>query len=277
VTELDTERSVNDSEHELREDVYDGKAVSPDAEDLPQRGLDDLSPAASDRIRQFMAESTVRGGASPGDVADLYTAQEIVDDDDATSYLDRRFVHGDVPTDWRSFQDELSTAYLDGLPGTTGAALLAQVREQTARMQSGRSIFDDPEDDELDEYLETERIKGRDPNLTDLAADARRAIERHIISDVLCYGVAPYKVMQLREQLRADGDERGLQYLDLPFELGDRPADWDGLRDRALMARARLESLGIDSASVFGQVDAAHPEADAAELLRLLEERDHRR
>jgi hypothetical protein len=267
---------VNDSEHELREDVFTGGEELPDGADLPARGLDDLSPAASDRIRQFMADATVRGGASPGDVADLYTSQEIVEDDDATAYLDRRFVHGDVPADWRSFQDELSAAYLDGLPGTTGAALLAQVREQIARIQSGRSIFDDPDDDELDEYPDISRIEGRDPHLTDLDAESRRAIERHIISDVLCYGVAPYKVMQLRERLRADGNERGLQYLDLPFELGDRPADWDGLRDRALMARARLESIGVDSSAVYERMDAAHPEADASELLRIIEDREHR-
>jgi hypothetical protein len=267
---------VNDSEHELREDLFSADEGLPDTADLPVRGLDDLSPAAGDRIRQFMAEATVRGGASPGDVADLYTSQEIVEDLDATAYLDRRFVHGEVAQDWRSFQDELSAAYLDGLPGTTGAALLAQVRQQNARIRTGRSIFDDPDDDELDEYPDVTRIDGRDPHLTDLDAESRRAIERHIISEVLCYGVAPYKVMQLRERLRADGNERGLQYLDLPFELGDRPDDWDGLRNRALMVRARLESIGVDSSAVYERMDAAHPQVDASELLQIIEEREHR-
>ncbi len=268
---------MNDSEHDLRESVYDAEGTSAETTDLPQRGLDDLGPAASDRIRQFMADATVRGGASPGDVADLYTSQEIVDDDDATAYLDRRFVHGEVLNDWRTFQDTLSEVYLEGRPGTTGASLLAEALKARAPARAARSIFDDPEDDDFEEYEDTSALSDRDPNLTDLDYESRRAIERHIISEVLCYGVAPYKVMQLRERLRDDGNERGMQYLDLPFELGDRPADWDGLRDRALMARARLESLGLDSSNIYGQMDASHPEADASELLRLIEEREHRR
>jgi hypothetical protein len=68
-----------------------------------------------------------------------------------------------------------------------------------------------------------------------------------------------------------------LQYLDLPFELGDRPADWDGLRDRALMVRARLESYGVDPAEAFAQTEMGHPTVEASELLSLLDERDHRR
>jgi hypothetical protein len=93
-----------------------------------------------------------------------------------------------------------------------------------------------------------------------------------IISEVLCYGVAPYKVMQLREDLRAAGDERSLQYLDLPFELGDRPSDWDSLRDRALMTRSRLESLGIDPSAAYAQADGHHPDVPAANLLHLVED-----
>jgi len=222
-----------------------------------------------------MAESTVRGGASPADVADLYTSQEIVDDDYATAYLDRRFVHGEVLADWRSFQDSLSAAYLDAQTGTSAETLLERMRRDEGHRRAQRSIFDDPDEDEL-LLLEgqTERLDGRDPLLTDLTGEARRAIERHIISEVLCYGVAPYKVMQLREGLRADGDERALQYLDLPFELGDRPTDWDGLRDLALMVRARLEGLGIDPSGAFSQADTMHPTVDASELLSLLDERD---
>jgi len=239
--------------------------------------MDDLSSAAADRIQHFMADSTVRGGASPADVADLYTSQEIVDDDEATAYLDRRFVHGEVLADWRSFQDQLSGAYLDAPPGTTGEGLLERVRHFEDLLRRPRSIFDDPDEDEiLDEDL-GERMEDRDPRLADLTEAGRRAVERHIISEVLCYGVAPYKVMQLREALRTDGDERALQYLDLPFELGDRPVDWDGLRDRALMVRSHLEGIGVDPADTYGQVETTHPNAEAAELLTLLEERDPRR
>jgi hypothetical protein len=238
--------------------------------------MDDLSSAAADRIQRFMAESTVRGGASPSDVADLYTSQEIVDDDQATEYLDRRFVHGDVLDDWRELQDRLSGAYLDGQPGATADGLLERVRNQVNLLRAPRSIFDDPDEDDLLEEIRNERIDDRDPNLGDLAEQSRRMIERHIVSEVLCYGVAPYKVMQLREWLRTDGDERALQYLDLPFELGDRPADWDGLRDRALMLRARLEGLGVDPSNAYDQADANHPNVDVGELLAILEERDPR-
>jgi hypothetical protein len=282
--DANAEESVNDSEHELRDDAtMPGECpaeLSDDAAqvtDAPSPALDDLAPAAADRIRQFMAESTVRGGASPADVADLYTSQEIVDDDEATAYLDRRFVHGEVPVDWRELQDRLSWAYLDGLPGTTAEMLLQNISLLAARQLSARSIFDDPDEEELVEELRTIPIEGRDPLLSDLSDVSRRAIERHIISEVLCYGVAPYRVMELREDLRTDGDERALQYLDIPFELGDRPADWDQLRDRALMVRAQLERRGVDSGVVFVQVDVSNPNVTAAELLSLLEDRDPRR
>ena len=276
---------MNDSEHELKGDrapCGGHSAGSDDSSaapmDVPRRGMDDLNSTAVDRIHTFMAESTVRGGASPADVADLYTSQEIVDDGDATEYLDRRFVHGEVLADWRAFQDRLSEAYLDGKPGASAETLLDRVHHDDNRQRTQRSIFDDPDDD--DEQLDdeqSERIEDRDPRLADLSEDARRAIERYIISDVLCYGVAPYKVMELRETLRSTGDERALQYLDLPFELGGRPGDWDGLRDHALMVRAHLESYGVDPSEAFAQTEMSHPLAEAAELLGLLEERDLRR
>jgi len=276
---------VNDSDHDLSQNrgSCGGKpASSGDSSagpiDVPRQEMDDLSSGAADRIHRFMAESTVRGGASPADVADLYTAQEIVDDEHATAYLDRRFVHGEVLDDWRAFQDRLSTAYLDSQTGTSAETLLERMRRDEGHGRAQRSIFDDPDEDEL-LLLEdqTERIDNRDPLLTDLTGEARRVIERHIISEVLSYGVAPYKVMQLREELLADGDERALQYLDLPFELGNRPADWDGLRDLALMVRARLEGLGIDPSGAFSQADTMHPTVEASELLSLLDERDLRR
>jgi hypothetical protein len=275
---------VNDSEHDLRDETAPGGDAPAEPDDgtaglagLPRRGVDDLNPTAADRIRQFMAESTVRGGASPADVADLYTSSEIVDDEEATAYLDRRFVHGEVPSDWRAFQDQLSAAYLDGPPGATADALVARVRDDEARQRSGRSIFDDPDEDELLDEDQSIRLEGRDPNLVDLGDDARRAIERHIIAEVLCYGVAPYQAMQLREDLRTGGDERALQYLDLPFELGARPDDWDALRDRALMARSRLELMGIDPAGALAEAEASHPGAGAAELLDILLDREQRR
>jgi len=268
---------VNDSEHELRDDAATRHDQPEDATDVPSLGIDDLALVAADRIRRFMAESTVRGGASPADVADLYTSQEIVDDDEATAYLDRRFVHGEVLCDWRGIQDRLSAVYLDSLPGTTAESLLANLDLLDARQNAARSIFDDPDEDELVDDLGTNRIDDRDPLLSDLSLLSRRAIERYILSDVLCYGVAPYRAMELREHLLSDGDDRALQYLDLPFELGNRPADWDQLRDRALMTRARLERLGVDPGNAYTQVDATNPTAEASELLIILDEQDQRR
>jgi hypothetical protein len=277
--------SLNDDDSDMRtvgaadeREVEDLTGGWPDEQETPVRSIDDLDPVAADRIRRFMAESTIRGGASPGDVASLYTSHEIVDDADATAYLDRRFVHGEMPNGWRAFQDSLSAAYLDGEPSITADGLLALVRHEDGRRHTGRSIFDDPDDDddELIEEERSERMDSRDPNLTDLSDGARRAIERHIITEVLCYGIAPFKVMQLRDWLRTDGDERALQYLDLPFELGDRPVDWDGLRDRALMVRARLERRGLDPADSYGQVEASQPNGEASALLGALDDMQRR-
>lgn len=274
---------MNESERELRPERRCGEGSIADRDEMvaemagpPLPAMADLSVEAAERIRRFMADSTVRGGASPADVADLYLAQEILDDANATTYLDRRFVHGDVPLDWRDFQDQLSSAYLDSRQTMTADALLSRARDLASLVRTARSIFDDPDEDELLAEEQTERLADRDPLLADLIEVSRRAVERYILAEVLCYGVAPFKVMELREGLRTDGDERALQYLDLPFELGSRPADWDVLRDRALMARARLESLGIDPAGAFVNVDASHPRIDALELLIVLEERDPR-
>jgi hypothetical protein len=275
---------MNDSEHDTRDFANGDEIVEWDASDDPaapdapiRPGLDDLSPDAANRIRHFLAESTVRGGASPGDVADLYTSGEVMADDEATSYLDRRFVHGEVPNDWRKLQDQLSLAHFDGPPTASADALLARVARANERALSQRSIFDDPDEDDLEDDDRGLRLDERDPTLADLADEPRRAIERYIISEVLLYGVAPYKVMQLREDLRANGDERSLQYLDLPFELGGRPADWEGLRDRALMTRARLESRGLEPPDAYDSTEASFPDASASELLELIEERADRR
>jgi hypothetical protein len=278
-TKKGLDNGVNDSEHELRDELAgadDQPGMPAWASDPVTPTLDDLSPTAADRIRLFMAETTVRGGASPADVADLYTSQEIVDDDRATAYLDRRFVHGEIVRDWREFQDQLASVLQVSPFGTTAAALLTNVNLLTARRQSARSIFDDPDEDELLDELRSERLYDRAPLLADLNDESRFTIERHILEEVLCYGVAPFRVMEMRERFHADGDHRALQYLDLPHELGDRPTDWDQLRDRALMVRARLELRGADSSVAFNQADVSAPNAGAAELLAFMDAWDPR-
>ena len=242
--------------------------------------LGDLSAPAAARIRRFMAEAIIRGGSTPSEVADLYLAQEVVADVLATEYLDRRFVHGEMPSDWRGLQDALTEAHFGSPPSITAERLLALVERIGPTERKPRSIFDDPED--LDEYEDGDddraaRLEARDPALSDLTDDGRLAIERMVIADILCYGIAPYRVMELRERLRAAGDERSLQYLDLPFELGDRPLDWDRLRDEALMLRAHYERRGIDPAEAYTRADGLHPELSARELMSLLEDQADRR
>lgn len=242
--------------------------------------LGDLSAEAAARIRRFMAEAIIKGGSTPAAVADLYLAHEVVADVLATEYLDRRFVHGEMPGCWRALQDALAEAHFGAPPAITAERLLALVDQCGPAERKPRSIFDDPED--LDEYEDGDddraaRLEERDPTLSDLTEDGKLSIERMVIADVLCYGIAPYRVMELRERLRAAGDERSLQYLDLPFELGDRPLDWDRLRDEALMLRAHYERRGVDCSDAYGRADGLHPEMSAHDLMRLLEDQADRR
>ena len=258
----------------------DAERTTSDAREYGIARLGDLSAAAAARIRRFMADAIIKGGSTPSEVADLYMAQEVVADVLATEYLDRRFVHGEMPSDWRSLQDALAEAHFGSPPSITAEKLLALVERSGQSERKPRSIFDDPED--LDEYEDGDdgraaRLEERDPSLSDLTDDGRQSIERMVISDVLCYGIAPYRVMELRERLRAAGDERSLQYLDLPFELGDRPPDWDRLRDEALMLRAHFERRGVDSSAAYSRADGLHPDASARDLMTLLEDQADRR
>ena len=264
-----------------RDELQASAADRPDAgrREYGVPDLRDLSAAAAARIRRFLADGTIRGGSTPADVGDLYLAHEGRADLLATEYLDRRFVHGEMPADWRSLQDSLTEAHFASPPYITSEALLARAEQAGAADRRPRSIFDDPDD--LDEYDEDDdrstRLDERDPTLGDLTDDGRRSIERMVIADVLCYGIAPYRMMELRERLRAAGDERSLQYLDLPFELGDRPPDWDRLRDEALMMRAHFERRGIDPSDAFSRADGMHPDLAARELLTVLEDQAGRR
>jgi hypothetical protein len=239
--------------------------------DHRELAMSDLSDPAVERIRRFLAASTVKGGASPADVADLYTAPEIVADHGATKYLDRRFVQGEMPPDWRHLQDNLTAAHFEAPVGTTGADLLAQADARQTTADRPRSIFDDPDDLEDDQPDTGARLVDRDPTLADLGEEGRRAVERHVVADVLNYGLPPIAEMHLRDTLDATGDERSIQYLDLPFEHGERPEDWDELRDRALRLRAALEARGRDAADLLAKTESSRPDLDARGLLTLLE------
>lgn len=273
-SEAAREASHVTDEHSRPSPPYPPESEYADGTDATPARLTDLSTAAADRIRIFLADSTIKGGASPSDVADLYTAPEIVADHDATTYLDGRYVHGDMPDDWRQLQDDLTAARYDAPPGLNGEALLGRLERQGGP-KIPRSIFDDPEDldEEGEEYEERgARMLDRDPTLADLTPEGRLAIERHLVAEILGYGIAPVRTMQLREWLNAAGDERSLQYLELPFERGERPRDWDALRDRSLQVRSRIAARAQDPTELFARTESAHPHLDAIALLTLLEE-----
>jgi hypothetical protein len=231
--------------------------------------LVDLSAAALERIRAFTAAAIVKSGFSPADVADVYTAPEIVADRAATEYLDQRFVLGELPPDWRHMQDDLTSAYLCAPPGTTAESLLTHAA-RTARPAAPRSIFDDPDD--LGEFEDDEfaRLGDHVPELADLSQAARHAIERHIVSDALQYGLAPYHAMALRQWLQDEGDERSLQYLDLVHDTGSRPSDWEALRQQAVDVRKALEQAGVDPARALERLERSHAGLGVAELLATL-------
>ena len=255
------------------DEELDERLTVDDAPETAPPRLADFSSAAADRIRRFVADSVVKGGASPADVADLYTAAEIVGDGPATAYLDGRYVHGELPSDWRDLQDDLTALHREAPRGISAEDLLTRLDRGNHVVQMHRSIFDDPDDLDDDGADTVSRMLDADRRLADVTADGPRCIERHIVAEVLGYGIAPIKTMELRDNLGASGDDRALQYLDLPFESGERPADWDELRDRALRLRARMERRGWDSGELFSQVEAGHPGLDARELLAVLEER----
>ncbi len=233
--------------------------------------IDSLSPAATETVRRFIAASTAKGGASPADVADLYTTPSVVGDHRATRYLDRRFVDGEMPADWRLLQDQLTEAQLDLAVGASGDELLAKLDQNVAARERRRSIFDDPDDLDEAEEDRNARLEHAAPTLDDLDVSSRVAVERQIIAEVLHYGIPPVEKMQLREELAATGDERSLQYLDLPFELAALPEDWEELRDHALRVRSVLESRGDDPSAALTRAVSARPDLAGRELLTLLE------
>jgi hypothetical protein len=232
--------------------------------------LVDLAPEAVARIRLFMAERSVKGGASPADIADLYTSPAIAEDALATRYLDRQFVDLEVLVDWRALQDRVSAAFSRLPMGATASEVLAGLDAEDYMEHRERSIFDDPDEDEEDRY---QAFTTGDPALIDLSSASRRAVERIIVHEALANGLPPVRFMELRESFDAIGDERALQYLNLPYERGERPADWDELRDTALRIRQRSDSREFEPLEVLLELEIQFPDLEAAALLRLLNRR----
>jgi hypothetical protein len=232
--------------------------------------LADLAPDAAARIRRFLAERAVKGGSSPSDIAALYTAPAIVADGLATRYLDRQFVNQEVLLDWRNLQDRVSAAFARLPIGATVAEVLAGLDAEDYFEHRERSIFDDPDEDEDDL---SQAMRDRDPVLSDLSSASRRAVERIIVHEALANGLPPIRFMELRDSFDAIGDERALQYLDLPYDRGERPVDWDDLRDQALRIRQRSDSRDFDPIGIYVELESQFPEFGADALLRLLNQR----
>jgi hypothetical protein len=109
--------------------------------------------------------------------------------------------------------------------------------------------------------------------LIDLSSASRRVIERLIVHEALANGLPPIRFMELRDSFDAIGDERALQYLDLPYDRGERPADWDELRDTSLRIRQRSDSRDFEPIEVLLELEVQFPDMDQAGLLRLLNRR----
>jgi hypothetical protein len=261
---------IDDREDTQRDHRFDRLQIEADPAHGGRPDMSTLSPAAAETIRLFIADCTVKGGASPADIADLYVRPEVLADARATLYLDRRFVYDEMPRDWRELQDQLSEVSLDLAVGAKGAELLARLGQFQSR--GARSIFDDPDDLDSEESDRTSRFEHASPSLVDLDDQGRRAIERQIVADVMHYGLPAAFMMQLREDLFAAGDARSLQYLDLPFEAGTLPADWEELKNYASRVRSTLEARGHSPGELFSRLEASRPDLDLRAVLAMIED-----
>src|SRR5690349_4892943 len=153
-------------------------AVSPiedtDAAPIPVEPhplLADLSPEASGRIIRYIVTSTLERGVAPNAVVALYS--DLAGEQAAVRYADRRFMLREMPEDWREVENrvvdleesarerglDLAAAWrratsvaMHGQDALEQLARLAGVPLRSSSERSARSIFDDPEDlDELEE------------------------------------------------------------------------------------------------------------------------------
>ena len=174
----------------------------------PRRAWRILSPEAVGRLVRYIVTSTLERGVAPNEVVALYA--DLVGDELAVRYADRRFMLREMPADWSEIENRVldleQTARERGLElaaawrRAMGVAMQGQdPLEQLARLagvrsahRTERSIFDDPEDlDELEDDVDFDALDAPGdwpiaaPDLFDLVDGAQQRMRRFAIEERL--------------------------------------------------------------------------------------------
>jgi len=108
-------RSIFDDPDDLDEeaDALGADAPDPRAPLPPDRppSLHDLSPTAQEAIQRFVIEERLERGLAPVALMELYRALALDGDERARQYLDRVYVEGDLPPEWRELQVEAEQVF----------------------------------------------------------------------------------------------------------------------------------------------------------------------
>jgi hypothetical protein len=261
----------------------------------PPPRLEDLSPEAVGRLVRYIVTSTLERGVAPNEVAALYA--DLVGDELAVRYADRRFMLREMPPDWSEIESRVldleQTARDRGLElaaawrRAMGVAMQGQdPLEQLARLagvrsahRSERSIFDDPEDldeleDDVDFDAETRHVmEDRSPDLLDLSVDAQQRLRRFAIEERLERGLPAVELLELYRAFELDEDERARQYLDLIYVDHEAPPDWLEVQSEAGRVIDLAEARGRDAGRMYADMLRSSPGIEPMYALRLLFER----
>jgi hypothetical protein len=268
------------------------------ADDTPQEpsppALSDLAAYSRNRVRRFIIQSALFGGATGEMVAGLYA--DLADDEGAGRYLDARFLLRRIPPDWRLAEDAVldladaarergvdlaavwrrAEAIATEQPEEDPMDALARLAGVEVQRRPARSMFDDPEDldayDDGDEDLDllAPFPPGRLPGLRDLSVRAQEAIRLYVVEDRLERGLAPVTLMELYRGLDNEGDERGRQYLDRVFVDGEIPNDWREVQVAADEVFELATRRGRDPGRLFAEARRGRGGLAALEILTSL-------
>jgi len=232
---------------------------------------------------------------APNEVAALYA--DLVGDELAVRYADRRFMLREMPSDWSEIESRVldleQTARERGLElapawrRAMGVAMQGQdPLEQLARLagvrsahRTERSIFDDPEDlDELGDDVDfdvalREALADRSPDLLDLSVEAQQRLRRFAIEERLERGLPAVELLELYRGFEVDQDERARQYLDLIYVEHEPPPDWLELQSEAGRVIDVAEARGRDAGRMYADMLRSSPGIDPMYALRVLFER----